>query len=197
LAEEDFQRIVLSATIGNPEVLMKMFFDGSNRGRSLIKAQERKEFNIKISSSGRNIEDVVKTVLSSLEDKTIIFVDSRSLAERIHEELEKLKVDNIYVHHSSVGSKIKQEIEEKLKEGKVKAVISTKTLELGIDFAVNKVIMVHPPQSVTSFIQRIGRSNHVKEGIAKGEIITTSIGETLEAIAITELAKRGEIENIT
>jgi ATP-dependent Lhr-like helicase len=194
LAEEDFQRIVLSATIGNPEVLMKMFFDGSNRGRSLIKAQERKEFNIKISSSGRNIEDVVKTVLSSLEDKTIIFVDSRSLAERIHEELEKLKVDNIYVHHSSVGSKIKQEIEEKLKEGKVKAVISTKTLELGIDFAVNKVIMVHPPQSVTSFIQRIGRSNHVKEGIAKGEIITTSIGETLEAIAITELAKRGEIE---
>jgi ATP-dependent Lhr-like helicase len=197
----DPQIIMLSATIGNPYDIAKLFSGSSKRGVCIINPSYYKSMSVTIDyidlfSGGSRWEDIAKKIVSEIEPITIVFSPSRHVAEILFRELEKLGVRDIAVHHSSISGERKEEIEKRLREGKLNAVITTRTLELGIDIGgVNKVILIGSPKSSYSLLQRIGRSGHKKDLLSKGHILTTSPLEVFESLAITLMGLRGFVES--
>ncbi len=199
LSGSDVQIVGLSATIGRPEDAAKMIFGSSARPSTIVDVKASKDFEVKIDyveSQNNNLwGNAVKTILKHVDPPSLVFVNSRFTAERLHEAIEKLGLKDIAVHHSSVSREARQEAEELLRKGVVKAVICTKTLELGIDVgAVKSVIQFRPPGSVTSLIQRIGRSNHRRGGKSVGAIICLDDIDLIEAVASVRLLYRGVLE---
>ncbi len=196
----DFQRIGLSATVGNPEKVAKFLFGSSKRKSIIIEIGKGKETIIEIDAVPIGNEDdpwskIAKTIIDHIEPPTLIFVNSRSTAERLHEYLEKSGLKEIQVHHSSVSRNMRVSVEKDLLEGKLKGVVCTKTLELGIDIGdIRKVTQFRPPGSVTTLLQRIGRSGHRFYDVSKGTIIGINEVDVLESLATVSLALKGELE---
>ena len=100
------------------------------------------------------------------------------------------------VHHSSLDRDERIKVENEFKEGRVKSIIATSSLELGIDIgAINLVIQYGSPRRVTRLIQRVGRGGHREKEMSYGVIIAANNLEALESLAIIEQVHRGEIEN--
>jgi ATP-dependent helicase Lhr and Lhr-like helicase len=126
-------------------------------------------------------------------NSTIVFANSRRLAEKICAELNNLAGGEVArAHHGSVAREQRLQIEESLKRGELKAVVATSSLELGIDMgAVDLVIQVEAPTSVASGLQRIGRSGHQVEGISRARVFPKHRGDLLVATVIAgEMAER-------
>ena len=194
----DFQRIALSATISDEELVAKLIFGSSSRNFDIIRVNSAKTLDVKISkiSNEKEVwESAAKTILSKIEKPTLLFTNSRFTTERLHEELEKMGAKDIYVHHSSISKEEKVKVEESLRNGKANMVICTRTLELGIHVGdIKKVILYRPPPSVSSFLQRIGRSGHAVNGVSRGEILCLYDFDILESLALYKLAKEGKLE---
>ncbi|MEB2793775.1 MAG: DEAD/DEAH box helicase [Caldisphaeraceae archaeon] len=199
LTNNDFQRIGLSATIGRPDKAIELLSGSSQRPKKAISVDVAKEyiFNVKyIDDKEDPWMDVANALISGIEAPTLVFVNSRYVAERVKHSLESAGVKDIFVHHSSVSAELREEAESKLKKGSISAIVCTKTLELGIDIgAVKKVIQIRSPGKVSNLIQRVGRSGHVVGGLSKGEILTIGPIDFAEALSETHLAKKGYIEN--
>ncbi len=200
ISRHDIQIVGLSATIGKPEEAAKMIFGSSKRPSTIINVRVSKDFEVKIDYVESQDNDLwnnaVKTILRHVDPPSLVFVNSRFTAERLHEAIEKMGLKDIAVHHSSVSREARQEAEELLRKGVIKAVICTKTLELGIDVgAVRSVIQFRPPGSVTSLIQRIGRSNHHRGGKSVGAIICVDDIDLIEAVASVRLLYKGILES--
>src|SRR5690348_8097863 len=103
---------------------------------------------------------------------TLVFVNTRRLAERISHHLgERLGEDNVAAHHGSLSRKLRLSAEQKLKEGKVKVLVATASLELGIDIGtVDLVCVINSPRSIAVTLQRVGRAGHWRGAIPKGRI---------------------------
>lgn len=198
---KDFQRVGLSATIGNPREVASFLFGSSKRKSAIIEIDEDKEVTIELDAINpkdgkENLwAQAAQTIIKHIEPPSLIFVNSRSTAERLHEVLEKHGLYQIQVHHSSISKDIKTEIEKALLERKLKGVVCTKTLELGIDVGdIRKVIQFRPPGSVTALLQRIGRSGHKFFDISKGTVISVGEIDTIEALATIFLALKKDLE---
>ncbi|WP_048099617.1 MULTISPECIES: DEAD/DEAH box helicase [Acidianus] len=193
----DFQRIGLSATVNDEDLMSSFLFGSSSRESQIIRVGEKKEFDLgitKVQGKDDIWKDASKLIVNSIEKPSLIFANSRFITERLHEELEKFG-DDFYVHHSSISRESKNAVEDNLRNSKARAVICTKTLELGIDVGeIKKVIMFRPPPSVSSFLQRLGRSGHKINGRPVGEIICLYDFDILEALAIKRLAHKGKLE---
>ena len=123
-----------------------------------------------------------------LEPPTFIFTNSRYIAERIREGLEKAGFSKLAVHHLSISHELREDIEKSLRSGEIEAVIATKTLELRIDVGcINKVIMFRPPGQVVSLLQRVGRSGHNVGETSKGVIIALDSIDTLISASLISL----------
>lgn len=199
LAGRDIQRIGLSATIGEPESVLEILSGSSRRPRVLIDAMEDRVVRLKVryirESSKRPWIESAKVILEELEPPSLVFVNSRYTAEKLRESMELLGVDDVFVHHSSVSAELREEAERKLKAGGLRAIVCTKTLELGIDVGqVKKVIQYRAPGSVSSLIQRVGRSGHAIGGVSDGVIVALGVIDFLEALAEARLALRGFVE---
>ena len=197
----DFQRIALSATLGNPEEVANLMFGSSKRPRKIVsvKAKRAIELNVDVLGDVSNEDDfwkvAAKKVLEHVEPPTLVFVNTRYAAERLHEELSKVKDLKVAVHHSSISKEIRQQIEEELREGKLDVVVATKTLELGIDISeLKKVILFRPPGSVSAVLQRVGRAGHKLGGVSRGTILTNDDVETLDGYTEAVLAVKGIVE---
>jgi ATP-dependent Lhr-like helicase len=195
----DFQLVLISATIGKPEIIAETFKGSSKRPVSIISVDKRKEIEILVdyvdAPSTEFWKHAAEKLLMHMEPLTLVFVNSKHVAEKLHEEIEKKGISDVVIHHASIYGEERQKIERLAKEGKVKMIIATKTLELGIDIgSVKKVILFRPAGSVASLIQRLGRSGHEVDGIIRGVIIATDKVELLEALAEARLAVRGEVE---
>ena len=134
-------------------------------------------------------------LLSQIRDHntTIVFANSRRLAERICSELNNLAGEDLArAHHGSVAREQRIEIEEALKRGELKAVVATSSLELGIDMgAVDLVIQVEAPTSVASGLQRVGRSGHHVGGVSRAKVFPKYRGDLLVATVVAgEMAKQ-------
>src|SRR5919204_533347 len=127
---------------------------------------------------------------------TIVFVNSRRLAERLAARLNELAGEELArAHHGSIAREQRVQIEEMLKAGKLPALVATSSLELGIDMgAVDLVVQVEAPPSVATGIQRIGRSGHSVGEVSKGTILPKFRGDLLEAAAVVERIHTCEIE---
>ncbi len=131
-------------------------------------------------------------------DSTIIFANSRRLAERFCNNLNDLAGEPIArAHHGSVSHDQRLEIESALKSGSLPAVVATSSLELGIDMGtVDLVVQIEAPTSVASGLQRIGRAGHRVGAASKGIVFPKFRGDLLEAAVVVERMKAGAIEEI-
>lgn len=127
---------------------------------------------------------------------TIVFVNSRGLCERLAQRLnEQAGEELVRAHHGSVAHEQRREIEEALKAGTLPGIVATSSLELGIDMgAVDLVILVESPGSVSRGLQRIGRAGHGVGQVSIGRIFPKHRGDLLEAAIVARRMRAGEIE---
>lgn len=130
---------------------------------------------------------------------TILFVNSRGLAERLANELNRLADDEIVqAHHGSVSREQRLDIEDRLKRGTLRGVVATSTLELGIDMAaVDLVVLVESPNSVARGLQRVGRAGHQVGAPSVARIFPKHRGDLLETAVVVERMYAGAIEATT
>jgi ATP-dependent Lhr-like helicase len=127
---------------------------------------------------------------------TIVFANGRRLAERLAAQLNELAgEDLVRTHHGSIAREQRLEVEDALKSGRLPAIVATSSLELGIDMgAVDLVVQVESPGSVSSGLQRIGRAGHQVGEPSRGKIFPKFRGDLLEAAVVAERMVNGEIE---
>jgi ATP-dependent Lhr-like helicase len=127
---------------------------------------------------------------------TLIFVNSRRLAERLANALNELAGETLVnAHHGSIARAQRIEIEDNLKSGRLPALVATSSLELGIDMgAIDLVIQIEAPPSIASGMQRIGRASHQVGAISEGIIFPKYRGDLVACAAVTDAMHRGVIE---
>ncbi len=129
---------------------------------------------------------------------TLIFVNTRRLAERLTHSLDPfLEKDTITAHHGSMSKKHRETAEQRLKHGELRALVATASLELGIDIgSVDLVVQISSPRSISAFIQRLGRSRHYVNGVPKGRIIPLTLNDLIECTALLQKVKQGELDTL-
>ncbi len=129
---------------------------------------------------------------------TLIFVNTRRLAERLtHQLSEILGEDAISSHHGSLAYKHRQDTEQRLKSGELKAVVATASLEMGIDIGyIDLVLQIGSPRSIATFLQRVGRSGHALGLIPKGRLFALTRDELLECAAMIRAIRHGDLDVI-
>ena len=127
---------------------------------------------------------------------TLIFVNTRRLAERVtHQLCERLGNDKVTSHHGSLSAGLRLEAENRLKRGELKALVATASLELGLDIgSVELVCQIGPTRSIATFLQRVGRAQHQRGGLPKGRIFPLSRDELVECTAMLRSVKRGDLD---
>jgi ATP-dependent helicase Lhr and Lhr-like helicase len=129
---------------------------------------------------------------------TLIFVNTRRMAERMaHHLSELLGEDAVSSHHGSLSKKIRFQTEARLKAGELKAVVATASLELGIDIGfIDLVIQIGSPRSIATVLQRIGRSGHALGVVPKGRLFALTRDELLECAALIRAVRAGRLDRI-
>jgi ATP-dependent Lhr-like helicase len=129
---------------------------------------------------------------------TIVFVNSRGLCERLCQRLNELAGEEIVrAHHGSVAHEQRREIEEALKAGRIRGIVATSSLELGIDMgAVDLVLLVESPGAVARGLQRIGRAGHQVGEVSKGRVYPKHRGDLLEAAVVARGMEEGAVEAV-
>lgn len=205
-----FQRIGLSATIGNPEEIAA-FLAGTEQEVSVVKVDPPKEAVYHVEYPRPSDEDQELALrlhtapeaaarmrrLSQLVDgasSALVFVNSRPNAEMIGYRFSGLRKD-VAVHHGSLPKEERVTVEEGFKSGKLKALVCTSTLELGIDIGtVDKVMQYMSPRQVSALIQRVGRSGHRLDRASQGVIIAVNTDDIFESVAAVRRAISGKLE---
>ncbi|HOI39858.1 MAG TPA: ATP-dependent helicase [Methanobacterium sp.] len=212
----NFTRIGLSATV-HPLQKMAHFLVGNQYGEprdcKIVDVNYLKKLDIEVMCPVEDIveadpeetNDAMYDMLYSLimEHKTtLIFTNTRSGTESVVFNLKRRFPDdfnesNIMAHHSSLSRELRLETENKLKDGELKVVVSSTSLELGIDIGyIDLVILVSSPKSVSRALQRIGRSGHKLHEKSKGRIIVVDRDDLVECSLILKNALEGKIDNI-
>jgi ATP-dependent Lhr-like helicase len=207
----NIQRIGLSATVGNHEEISK--FLSTKNDVHVFKSSLLKEFVVNVEAPPRIYREesdimmcdpdygsAIMHVLNLVQDRnsSLIFVNTRFTAEDIAMRLKKLNKDlEIGVHHGSLSREVRMENENLLKEGKLKALICTSSLELGIDVGkTDFIVQFNSPRQVYRLIQRIGRSGHRLGHVARGTIVSGDPVELEEAVSVVDLMKKGWVEEL-
>jgi ATP-dependent helicase Lhr and Lhr-like helicase len=210
---KEFQRIGLSATIGNPQEIAK-YLAGTRRKIEIVRASMEKSYHYSVEypsliqadfelanklEASPEIASRIRRILELVDshNSTLIFVNSRTIAEVLGHKLQQLGRDDIAVHHGSISKEERIAIEDSFKNGQLKAIICTSTLELGIDIGnVDFVIQYMSPRQVNSLIQRVGRSGHRLDKESEGIIISVFPNDTLESLASIKNAENNLIEPV-
>jgi ATP-dependent Lhr-like helicase len=129
---------------------------------------------------------------------TLVFVNTRRLSERISHHLsEKLGPDNVAAHHGSLSRKLRLAAEKKLKDGEVKVLVATASLELGIDIGtVDLVVQISSPRAIAVALQRVGRSGHWRGAVPKGRFFVTTRDELQECAALVPAIRQGDLDRL-
>ena len=138
------------------------------------------------------------TALAQQHKSTLIFVNTRRLAERVAFNLaDRLGEGNVAAHHGSLARKLRLEAEHKLKNNEIKALVATASLELGIDIGhVELVCHIGSPRSIAVALQRVGRSGHWRGAIPKGRFFPTTRDDLLESAALVRAIHEGELDRL-
>ncbi len=205
----DPQRIGLSAT---QRPLMEVArYLGGDRPVEIVDASARPALDLEIVVPAARMDHIYPRLLELIlaHRTTIVFVNSRRLAERVAQQLTELAVATrksdaadaatplVRAHHGSVARPHRLEIEQALKAGELRAITATSSLELGIDMGtVDLVIQVESPGAVSRGLQRIGRAGHHVGGTSRGKIVPKFRGDLLEAAVVARRMLDGEVEAI-
>ncbi|MCX8174331.1 MAG: DEAD/DEAH box helicase [Thermoplasmata archaeon] len=205
-----FVRIGLSAT-QSPIVEIGKFlggYTGNNpRKVEILNLEGAKEYDLKIiypegignKTREEGLLQIARICAEVIEKHrtVIIFTNTRKLTEEFVQVLRSLEILAIDAHHGSLSRKRRLETEDSLKRGELRAVVTSTSLELGIDIGTaDCVIQISSPKSISKAIQRFGRAGHTLGGKSKGYFIPTSIQDLLECIAIIMKIQRRELDNV-
>ncbi|HEV8177500.1 MAG TPA: helicase-related protein, partial [Gemmatimonadales bacterium] len=129
---------------------------------------------------------------------TLVFVNTRRLAERVSRHLaERIGEDAVTAHHGSLSKETRLDAEERLKSGKLKALVATASLELGIDIGhVDLVAQLGTPRRISTFLQRVGRSGHTVHGTPKGRLFPLTRDELVECTALLRSVRKGQLDRL-
>lgn len=193
----DLQRIGLSATVGNPEEIGRWLQGSSARPFRLVDPPRppagqdlRIDFAADVDLAARSIAQEARGL------KSLVFVESRSQAERVAHAMAGRGVQ-VFIHHSSISRADRQQAEEQFAGGQNVAIVCTSTMELGIDIGdLDRVVQVEVPDTVASFVQRMGRTGRRPGTRANCTFHCTSPEALLHAAAAVRLAVRGWVEDV-
>jgi len=129
---------------------------------------------------------------------TLITVNTRRLAERMaHQLSERLGADNVAAHHGSLAKEARLDAEQRLRDGKLKVLVATASLELGIDIGhVDLVCQISSPHRIATFLQRVGRSGHTIKGVPKGRIFPLTRDDLIECAAMVRAVHDGVLDRV-
>ncbi len=212
----NFQRIGISATVGNPELAANFLF-GEIGGRIVeLKGKKESIINIEMPQKAKKkherfLEDfpMDKEALARLEriadlsrssEGTLVFANTRQIVESLGSKLIRFDKEEpfggIGIHHGSLDKEERIKTERAFREGKIKNIIATSSLELGIDIGrIDLVVQYGSPKQAVRLVQRIGRAGHSEGRSSVGKMIVGGEMELFEAAVIAERVKNGCIES--
>lgn len=195
LTKRKVQRIGLSATAGNPEEVLS-WLSGNRHGSQLVAVlspPKEKHFQFIVREEEQDRIDALVSIVAGR--KALVFVNSRSEAEKIMKACSG-RIRNLHIHHSSLSTATRKAAEETFLSEDGACIICTSTLELGIDIGnLDIVVQVGLPDTVSSFLQRLGRSGRRGTAAYIAWVLATPC-ELLCSVAIIECAIRKEVEDL-
>ena len=209
LCGRPLRRIGMSAT-QRPLDRMAHFLLGTGRGDcAIVDAGAARQRDLALELPGSPLQAVMPLevwgeIYARLAEEvrrhnsTLVFVNTRRLCERAARHLsEQLGEDAVASHHGSMSKEHRSAAEQRLKGGRLKVLIATASLELGIDIgSVDLVCQLGSPRGISRFLQRVGRSGHAVGEIPKGRLFPLTRGELVESLALLKAAAGNEIEEI-
>jgi len=197
LAGRDIQRIGLSATVGNPHVIGEWLQGSSKRLFRLVdppKPKANRDLRLDLCADISEAATAIGQI--ALGKKSLVFVESRSKAEKVAHALAGTSVE-VFIHHSSVSRADRTLAEEQFTRGQNTAIVCTSTMELGIDVGdLDQVIQVDAPATVASFLQRLGRTGRRSDTRANCTLFCLSPESLLQSVALLRLAESGWVEDV-
>ncbi|THI85122.1 MAG: DEAD/DEAH box helicase [Nitrospira sp. CG24A] len=205
------QRIGLSAT-QRPIETVARFLVGDRPMPAIIDVGHKREMDLAVEVPKDELSAVATNAIwADVYDRiaglvrqhrsTLVFVNTRRLAERVSHSLEErlrdLGADVVAAHHGSLSRHIRLSAEERLKSGKTRVVVATASLELGIDIgAVDLVCQIGSPRAIATCLQRVGRAGHWIKAIPKGRLFVMTRDDLLECAALIRAIRAGVLDRI-
>src|SRR6202167_1072842 len=136
--------------------------------------------------------------LVSQHRSTLVFVNTRRMVERLAHNLgERMGEENVAAHHGSLSRKLRLAAEKKLKEGQIRVLVATASLELGIDIGtVDLVAQINSPRAIAVTLQRVGRSGHWRGAVPKGRLFATTRDDLIECAALVRAIRQGDLDRL-
>ena len=205
------QRIGLSAT-QNPIELVANFLVGADAARTpatIVQVGQRRVLDLAIEVPSAELSSITSIAMwTEIFDKlatlaqqhrsTLVFVNTRKLVEKISFELaERLGADAVAAHHGSLSRTLRFDAEQRLKNGEIKILVATASLELGIDIGtVDLVCQIATTRAVAVAMQRVGRAGHWRGAIPKGRFFATTRDDLMEQAALLRKMMAGELDRL-
>ena len=201
---EDIARL-LTGTGTGPDAKQAAIVDTGHQ-RDLDLTLELPDDELGAVATGSQMSQILDLIAAQVHKHrtTLIFVNTRRMAERVAHDLgDRLSTDDdelstkVAAHHGSLSRQRRQRVEQRLRDGDLKALVATASLELGIDIGpVELVCQIGSPRSFATFLQRVGRSNHTRTGTPAGRLYPTSRDELVECAALLHGVKKGRLDAI-
>jgi ATP-dependent Lhr-like helicase len=212
LIDNEPVRIGLSATQAPIEDIAG-FLGGYTKGKprpvNIVDVKERKHLDLKVICPVDNLTlhstEVINSKMYDLlvdlvndHRTTLIFTNTRAGTESIAIQLKERGIEKLAAHHGSLSKEMRFDVEEKLKGGEMDVVVSSTSLELGIDIGyVDLVIQIGSPKSIAKGLQRIGRAGHALSAISKGRLIVSDPDDLVECAVLVRSAYKGQIDRVS
>jgi ATP-dependent helicase Lhr and Lhr-like helicase len=202
-------RIGLSATQKPIETVAHFLTGSDSSDPAIVQLGHRRQMDIAVEVPSSELGPVASNEmwgeiydrlaqLANQHSSTLIFVNTRRLAERVaHHLAERLGRDAVATHHGSLSRKLRLNAERKLKAGEIRALVATASLELGIDIgSVDLVCQIGSPRSISVGLQRIGRAGHWRGAIPKGRLFATTRDDLIENAALVRAIRQGDLDRL-
>jgi ATP-dependent Lhr-like helicase len=215
VADEPVQRVGLSATQRPIDAIARLLTgvitDGVPRcaivdtghRRALDLALELPDDELGAVASGEQLAQILDLICGHVREHrtTLVFVNTRRMAERVAHLLGELLGEemgtHVAAHHGSLSRDRRQRVEKRLRDGDLRALVATASLELGIDIGpVELVCQIGSPRAFATFLQRVGRSNHTRTGTPAGRLYPTTRDELVECAALLHGVRTGQLDAI-
>jgi len=211
VAAQPLLRLGLSATqkpIGEvARFLVGAGLPGAEVDCTIVDEGHRRAMDLSVEMPRSNLDAVMShevweeyyerlTTLIAEHKTTLVFVNTRKMAERVARHLsDRLGQDAVTAHHGSLSKDSRLDAETRLKSGQLKALVATASLELGIDIGhVDLVCQIGSPHRIATLLQRVGRSGHTVAGLPKGRVFPASRDDLIECAALLRSVQRGELD---